>query len=140
VLIRQGILTTSRKVRKTKNHPEEARGQTVPLTKTEMKRTKKQLAERKAKAAEIAAMYTTVAGGGRLQFRCSKKGWIEDPVGPDLSCDLAISRAIPAPKKPATESQLTRPGGTLWVENVGPRVKGKPTEYREVTIPIKKKP
>jgi hypothetical protein len=105
VLSRQGILTTSRKVRKTKNHPEEARGQTVPLTETEtMKRTKKQLAERKAKAAEIAAMYTTVAGGGRMQEYNSSgwslnKRWAETD-GPDLASDLSVFRVIPAPKKP----------------------------------------
>ncbi len=104
MLIRQGILTTSRKVRKTKNHPEEARGQTVPLTKTEMKRTKKELAERKAKAAEIAAMYNTVAGGGKMQEYNSSgwslnKRWAETD-GPDLASDLSVFRVIPAPKKP----------------------------------------
>jgi hypothetical protein len=98
VLIRQGILTTSRKVRKTKNHPEEARGQTVPLTKTEMKRTKKELAERKAKAAEIAAMYNTVAGGGKMQEH-NGKAWHESN-GPTLADSLLDFRVIPAPKKP----------------------------------------
>ena len=64
-----------------------------------MKRTKKELAERKAKAAELAAMYTTVAGGGRMQFHYSEKGWTED-AGPDLSSNLSKYRVIPAPKKP----------------------------------------
>jgi len=68
-----------------------------------MKRTKKQLAERKAKAAEIAAMYNTVAGGGRMQQDVggsSSRVWIESN-GPHLACDLARFRAIPAPiKKP----------------------------------------
>jgi hypothetical protein len=70
------------------------------------KRTKKQLAERKAKAAEIAAMYTTVANGGRLQENNASdwsliKRWVETD-GPDLSSDLSLYRAIPAPKKKAT--------------------------------------
>ena len=109
-----------------------------------MKRTKKELAERKAKAAELAAMYNTVAGGGRMQEYNSSgwglnKRWAETD-GPDLASDLSFFRVIPAPKKPATESQLTRPGGTRWLENDGPRVKGEKTKYREVTIPIKKKP
>ena len=87
-------------------------------------------------------MYATVANGGRMQELTStipSKKWIESE-GPTLRNGLSFFRVIPAPKKPATESQLTRPGGTRWLENVGPRVKGKPTEYREVTIPIKKKP
>ena len=105
-----------------------------------MKRTKKQIAERKAKAAEIAAMYNTVANGGRMQENFGFAGsaaW-QESNGPTLADSLLDFRVIPAPKKPATESQLTRPGGTLWVENVGPRVKGEKTKYREVTIPIKK--
>ena len=65
-----------------------------------MKRTKKELAERKAKAAELAAMYNTVAGGGRMQFHYSEKGWMDDPVGPDLASNLSLYRVIPAPKKP----------------------------------------
>jgi hypothetical protein len=64
------------------------------------KRTKKQIAERKAKAAEIAAMYNTVAGGGRMQFHYSEKGWTEETAGPDLASNLSLYRAIPAPKKP----------------------------------------
>ena len=67
-----------------------------------MKRTKKELAERKAKAAEIAAMYTTVANGGRMQeANMTQLGikWLEGD-GPTLSCDLSLFRAIPAPKKP----------------------------------------
>jgi hypothetical protein len=68
-----------------------------------MKRTKKQLKERKAAAAEIAALYTTVANGGRMQLNIGKNepgltNWIEVD-GPDLSCDLSYYRAIPAPKK-----------------------------------------
>jgi hypothetical protein len=65
-----------------------------------MKRTKKQIAERKAKAAEIAAMYNTVANGGRMQFHYSEKGWMDDPGGPDLASNLSKYRVIPAPKKP----------------------------------------
>ena len=69
-----------------------------------MKRTKKELKERKAKAAEIAAMYATVANGGRMQKNIGKNypgliSWIEDE-GPTLNCDLSYFRAIPAPKKP----------------------------------------
>ena len=66
-----------------------------------MKRTKKELAERKAKAAEIAAMYTTVANGGRMQELISKLSgkWIASN-GPALNNDLSYYRAIPAPKKP----------------------------------------
>ena len=111
-----------------------------------MKRTKKQLAERKAKAAEIAAMYATVANGGRMQEKFIRtktqqtSSWVSSS-GPDLGSDLSHFRAIPAPaKKPATESKLTGPGGTRWLENDGPRVKGQRTKYREVTTPIKKKP
>lgn len=70
-----------------------------------MKRTKKELAERKAKAAEIAAMYNTVAGGGKMQEYNSSgwslnKRWAETD-GPDLASDLSVFRAIPAPKKKA---------------------------------------
>lgn len=70
-----------------------------------MKRTKKELAERKAKAAEIAALYTTVANGGRLQEKITRPEppyatlWIESE-GPTLRSDLSLYRAIPAPKKP----------------------------------------
>lgn len=67
-----------------------------------MKRTKKQIAERKAKAAEIAALYTTVANGGRMQENYGNKAnpnWLESD-GPTLSCDLSCFRVIPAPKKP----------------------------------------
>ena len=67
-----------------------------------MKRTKKQIAERKAKAAEIAALYNTVANGGRMQYNYGSKeypAWREDH-GPSLIHDLSFFRAIPAPKKP----------------------------------------
>ena len=69
-----------------------------------MKRTKKELKERKAAAAEIAAMYATVANGGRMQENISgdwslAKRWVETG-GPNLSSDLSLFRAIPAPKKP----------------------------------------
>ncbi len=66
-----------------------------------MKRTKKELAERKAKAAEIAAMYNTVAGGGRMQVDIGGENpkWAEGN-GPNLSSNLSHYRAIPAPKKP----------------------------------------
>ena len=105
-----------------------------------MKRTKKELAERKARAAEIAAMYATVANGGRMKWRCNVSGeWVASN-GPTLHDDLCDFRAIPAPKK--REPKLTGPGGgERWLENVGPRVKGKRTEYRmlETTI-TKKKP
>lgn len=111
-----------------------------------MKRTKKQITERKAKAAEIAALYATVANGGRMQEKITRAEppwtsmWISSR-GPDLNSDLSYYRAIPAPaKKPATKSKLTGPGGTQWLENDGPRIKGQRTKYREVTIPIKKKP
>ena len=87
-----------------------------------MKRTKKQLAERKTKAAEIAALYNTVSGGGRMQFRCSKKGWIEDPVGPDLMCDLSIFRVIPAPKKKATPAPKKPEPKTWWIRLQNGRV------------------
>ena len=63
-----------------------------------MKRTKKQLAERKAAAAEIAAMYATVANGGRMQEKHMDQ-WISSN-GPDISSNLSKYRAIPAPKKP----------------------------------------
>lgn len=80
------------------------RGQTVPLTKTKTmpKRTKKQLKERKEKAAEIAAMYNTVAGGGRMQenFGTTVNPYWRESEGPNLDEDLAHYRAIPAPKKP----------------------------------------
>ena len=68
-----------------------------------MKRTKKELAERKAKAVEIAAMYNTVANGGRMQenIGVTKEDpkWVESD-GPNLSCHLSLFRVIPAPKKP----------------------------------------
>ena len=70
-----------------------------------MKRTKKELAERKAKAAEIAALYNTVANGGRMQEKITRPEppyaslWI-DSSGPNLSSDLAEFRVIPAPRKP----------------------------------------
>lgn len=67
-----------------------------------MKRTKKELAERKAKAAEIAAMYNTVANGGRMQENngfAGSKAWQESD-GPTLADSLLDFRAIPAPKKP----------------------------------------
>ena len=66
-----------------------------------MKRTKKELAERKAKAEEIAAMYVTVANGGRMEELISKSSgkWIASN-GPALNNDLSYYRAIPAPKKP----------------------------------------
>lgn len=67
-----------------------------------MKRTKKQIAERKAKAAEIAALYATVANGGRMQRNYGNKAnpsWAESE-GPNLSYDLSLFRAIPAPRKP----------------------------------------
>ena len=70
------------------------------LTET-MKRTKKQIAERKAKAAEIAAMYTTVANGGRMQEHNGGPigaAWGESD-GPTLADSLLDFRAIPAPKK-----------------------------------------
>jgi hypothetical protein len=70
-----------------------------------MKRTKKELAERKAKAAELAAMYTTVAGGGIMQFGYGEKGWTEETVGPDLASNLSLYRVIPAPKKKATPAK-----------------------------------
>jgi hypothetical protein len=63
-----------------------------------MKRTKKQIAERKAKAAEIAAMYATVAGGGRMQEH-NGKAW-QESNGPTLADSLLDFRVIPAPKKP----------------------------------------
>lgn len=65
-----------------------------------MKRTKKELAERKAKAAEIAALYNTVANGGRMKWRCNVSGeWVASN-GPTLHDDLCDFRVIPAPKKP----------------------------------------
>lgn len=68
-----------------------------------MKRTKKELAERKAKAAEIAAMYNTVANGGRMQLDigATKENpkWVEGN-GPNISSNLSHYRAIPAKKKP----------------------------------------
>lgn len=68
-----------------------------------MKRTKKELAERKAKATEIAAMYVTVANGGRMQnnIGVTKENpkWV-DSDGPNLSHTLSYFRVIPAPKKP----------------------------------------
>lgn len=67
-----------------------------------MKRTKKELKERKAKAAEIAALYATVASGGRMQenFGTTVNPYWRESDGPDLSSDLSLFRAIPAPKKP----------------------------------------
>lgn len=67
-----------------------------------MKRTKKELAERKARAAEIAAMYATVANGGRMQevnMTLIGPKWLESD-GPTLDCDLSQFRVIPTPKKP----------------------------------------
>jgi hypothetical protein len=74
-----------------------------------MKRTKKQLKERKEKAAEIAAMYNTVANGGKMQeYNASgwglMKRWAETD-GPDLASDLSVFRVIPAPKKKATPAK-----------------------------------
>lgn len=110
-----------------------------------MKRTKKELAERKAKAAEIAALYTTVANGGKMQdsrlqdSNSTMIKWLESE-GPNLSSDLSLFRVIPAPGKP--KPKLTGPGGgERWLENAGPRVKGKRTEYRVLeTTTTKKKP
>jgi antirestriction protein len=62
-----------------------------------MKRTKKELAERKAAAAEIAAMYATVANGGRMQEKYGGE-WVSSN-GPNLSNKLSHFRAIPAPAK-----------------------------------------
>lgn len=67
-----------------------------------MKRTKKELKERKEKAAEIAALYATVASGGRIQENYGSKAnpnWAESN-GPFLIDDLSFFRVIPAPKKP----------------------------------------
>ena len=60
-----------------------------------MKKTKQE------KAAEIAAMYATVANGGKMQVLIGgpKSKWIQSS-GPDLASDLALHRAIPARKKP----------------------------------------
>lgn len=88
-----------------------------------MKRTKKELAERKAKAAEIAALYNTVANGGRMQ-ECraviseGKTKWPESD-GPTLSSELSLFRAIPAPRKPEPKKPEPR---TWWLRISNNRV------------------
>lgn len=86
-----------------------------------MKRTKKQIAERKARSAEIAALYATVANGGNMQENYGNKvnpNWIESD-GPTLSCDLSYFRAIPAPRKPEPKKPEPR---TWWLHMKNGRV------------------
>lgn len=86
-----------------------------------MKRTKKELKERKARAAEIAALYNTVANGGRLQRNYGDKAnpsWAESE-GPSLSSDLSLFRVIPAPKKPEPKKPEPR---TWWLRLKNGRV------------------
>ena len=78
-----------------------------------MKRTKKELAKRKAKAAEIAALYNTVANGGRMKWRCNVSGeWVASN-GPTLHDDLCDFRVIPAPRKPEPKKPEPR---TWWLK------------------------
>lgn len=67
------------------------------------KRTKQELAERKAAAAEIAAMYNTVANGGKMERKIGPD-WVESD-GPDLGWNLSYFRVIPAKKKKATPAK-----------------------------------
>jgi hypothetical protein len=72
-----------------------------------MKRAKKEITERQTKAAELAAMYNTVAGGGEIEFRY-QSGW-RTSIGPNLDSDLSLYRVIAAPSHPPIKKKKAIP-------------------------------